>query len=151
MIVGKISLKKLFFISEQKSLQTVKKRDWVVSVAGMVTNGLVLGSALFLAWINRETAGFVLAILVMLPRSLQIVMHIQIVQTYVAQWKDLREKLAVTYESLLVPEPIDLSPLIQKDGICIKIGNQYYSCREIDNLLDNIRENGRMENGLKRI
>jgi hypothetical protein len=76
----------LFLKTEIASLQIVKKRDMMIAIAAIVTNGLVLGSALFLAWINQETDGFVLAILVMLPRSLQIVMHIQIIQTYVAQW-----------------------------------------------------------------
>jgi len=127
---------KLFLKSEEESLETVRKREWVISLAGMVTNGLVLGYALVPAWMNQETAGFVLAILVMLPRSLQIVMHIQIIQTYLAQWKRIKERLAVTYESVLEPMPIDLSHLIQEDGISIKINDTVYSSGEIENLLD---------------
>ncbi len=127
----------LFSVTEKASLEVVKKRDWAISVAGLITNGLVLGSAIFLAWLNQENAGFVLAILVMLPRSLQIVMHIQIIQNYVAQWKTIREKLVVTNESLLTPESIDLSSLIQDDNILIKSGEQNHSVREIDNLITN--------------
>jgi len=127
----------LFLKSEEASLETAKKREWAVSLAGMVTNGLVLGCALFLAWTNRETPGFVLAILVMLPRSLQIVMHIQIIQNYLAQWKKLEERLVVTYESVLEPKSIDLSHLIQESDISIKMDNTTYPCGEIENLLDN--------------
>lgn len=127
---------KLFLKSEKESLETVKQREWAVSLAGIVTNGLVLGYALFLAWMNQENAGFVLAILVMLPRSLQIVMHIQIIQTYLAQWKRLEERLVVTCESILEPKPIDLSQLIQESGISIKMGNTAYSSGEIEDLLD---------------
>lgn len=125
-----------FLITESSSLQTVKTRDWAVSIGGMVTNALVLGSALFLAWTYRENAGFVLAILVMLPRSLQIVMHIQIIQTYLAQWKNLREKLMVTQESLSKPKPIDLCHLIQQDGIIIKKDNKQYKIEDLEYLLE---------------
>jgi ABC-type transport system involved in cytochrome bd biosynthesis fused ATPase/permease subunit len=125
----------LFSNTENASLQNVRKRDWAVSMAGMVTNALVLGGALFLAWMYKDTAGFVLAILVMLPRSLQIVMHIQIIQKYVAQWKDLQEKLAVTYDSLAEPQYIDLRPLIQQDHVRVRVGNQNYSPQDIENCL----------------
>lgn len=127
---------KLFLKSEEESIKTVKKREWAISLAGMITNGLVLGCALILAWMHQESAGFVLAILVMLPRSLQIVMHIQIIQTYLAQWKRLEERLAVTYESVAEPKPIDLSHLIQENGINIKMNNTAYPSGEIENLLD---------------
>lgn len=126
----------LFLKSEKASLETVKKREWAIAIAGMVTNGLVLGSALLLAWMSCETAGFALAILVMLPRSLQIVMHIQIIQTYFAQWKRLEERLAVTHESVLELKPIDLSQLIKENDITIKMNNIVYPAKEIESLLD---------------
>lgn len=125
----------LFLNTEHSSLQTVKQRDWAISIAGLVTNALVLGGALLLAWSYRETAGFVLAILVMLPRCLQIVMHIQIIQTYLAEWKSLREKLVVTQESLSIPQPIDLQPWIQLDQMILKKDNQFQSIRDIEDLL----------------
>lgn len=127
---------KLFASTEDAAIQTVKKRDWIVAVGGMVTNGLVLGGALFLAWTHRDNAGFVLAILVMLPRSLQTVMHIQIIQTYVAQWKNLREKLVVTHESVLEPQAIDLTPWIQKNGLNIRMENQQYSAQDMEALIE---------------
>lgn len=40
------------------------------------------------------------------------------------------------YESVLEPMPIDLSHLIQEDGISIKINDTVYSSGEIENLLD---------------
>ncbi len=142
---------KFFLKTEEESLESVKKREWAISVAGMVTNGLVLGCALFLAWLYQATPGFVLAILVMLPRSLQIVMHIQIVQSYLAEWKRLEERLAVTYESIIEPKSMDLSHLIQKNGISIKLDNKAYPFEEIENLLEN-HKTGRFtitgENGI---
>lgn len=131
----KTQFKQLFSKTEDASLQVVRKRDWAISIAGLATNALVLGGALLLAWINQDTPPFILGILVMLPRSLQIVMHIQIIQTYIAQWKDLQEKLAVTYESLIEPQQIDLRPLIQHDRICIRLKDRNYSSRDIERLL----------------
>ncbi len=125
----------LFIDSEKAALETVKKREWAITLAGMVTNGLVLGYALLLAWMNQKHASFVLAILVMLPRSLQIVMHIQIVQTYVARWKALSEKLSVTSESLIKPPSYDLSSFVQKNNISIKMGEQTFSTNDIDQFL----------------
>lgn len=127
----------LFLSTERASLQTVKKRDWAVSMAGLVTNALVIGTALLLAWIYQNTASFVLAILVMLPRSLQIVMHIQIIQTYLAQWKSLQSKLRVTQESYSHPHVVDLSDLIRQDDISVRISNKHYPIREIETLLEN--------------
>ena len=129
--------KQYFVTSERAALQTVKKRDWAIAVAGMVTNGLVLGGALGLAWLNRNSAGFVLAILVMLPRCLQIVMHIQIIQTYVARWKSLKEKLVVTQESLSILKPLDLSSHIKADDISIKFKDKKFSITDIEMLLKN--------------
>lgn len=122
---------------ENASLDVVRKKDWAISMAGLVTNGLVLGFALFLAWKNQEFEGFVLAILVMLPRSLQIVMHIQIIQTYFAQWKNLHEKLLVTQESFLPPQPIDLSPFINQNNIFVAAGNGYVSAENLESQLNN--------------
>jgi ABC-type bacteriocin/lantibiotic exporter with double-glycine peptidase domain len=126
----------LFLKTEKASIESVKTKDWSVSLAGLVTNGLVLSSALLLAWLNQDKPGFVIAILVMLPRSLQIVAHIQIIQHYVAQLKNLNEKLSVTLESVNKPTPIDLSHLIKHDDVSIKLGNQQYRCKDISDLLD---------------
>lgn len=125
----------LFKNSEHASLRTVKTKEGMITLAGLLTNGIVLGGALSLAWIYRGIPGFVLAILVMVPRSLQIVMHIQIVQTYVAQWKNLKEKLAVAYECLEKPHPLDLSSFINKDNVLVRIGQQWIRCEEMEDVL----------------
>lgn len=127
--------KELFFKSEKSAIDVVKKKDWLISLAAMVTNGIVIGGALLLAWFNHEKAGFVLAILVMLPRSLQIVMHIQIIQTYLAQWKNLKEKIEVTFESVKSPAPFDLTPMIKNDSLCFRAGDQHFPLNEIENVL----------------
>ncbi|MFZ0565028.1 MAG: hypothetical protein WAM28_02405 [Chlamydiales bacterium] len=128
----------LFSETEKASLITVKKNDKTIALAGMITNGLVLGGALSLAWLNRNSPGFVLAILVMLPRCLQVVMHIQVIQTYFAQWKRLREKLKVTLESVTKPQRLDLSKLINHDDIRIVFKDKCYSSREIEKQLENM-------------
>lgn len=127
--------KKIFLSTEKASLQTVRKRDWAVCVAGMVTNGIVLGGALLLAWVNRYNAAVVLAILVMLPRSLQIVMHIQIIQRYAAQWKNLRAKLVITEKSFSQLQKINLDPYIKKNEISILINNTKQNFSSLDNFL----------------
>lgn len=125
-----------FIVAENAALASVKKKDWAVSIGGLVTNGIVLGGALALAWTYQNLPGFVLGILVMLPRCLQTVMHIQIVQTYIAQWKSLREKLVVTKESILSPEQIDLSPYIQQDEISIISNNEKLPLKDFKNILE---------------
>lgn len=142
---------KIFIKSEEQSIETVRQRDWMIALAGMITNGIVLGCVLYLAWVNQLNAGYTLALLVMLPRSLQVVTHIQIIQTYFAEWKRLEERLNVSYESISEPRPIDLSPLIQENGIIIKKKESIYRSTDIENLLDKLK-NGRFtisgENGV---
>lgn len=116
----KMQFASLFSDSERAAEQTVKMRDWSVSIAALVTNGLVLGSALFMIWMHQNNTAFALAMLVMLPRSLQTVMHIQIIQSYFANWKTLQEKLAVTNKSLSIPDSLDLSAYIKPESIQVK-------------------------------
>lgn len=129
----------LFVKTESASIESTKQRQSVICLAGMVTNGLVLGGALFLAWFYQNISGFVLAILVMLPRSLQIVMHIQIIQSYLAQWKNLKEKLRVTDETLSDVSVLDLSPLIQSNSISIKMNHESIESKELENTLFKIK------------
>ncbi len=110
----------LFSDSETASVKSVNRRDWSVSIAALITNGLVLGSVLYLIWSHQNNTAFALAMLVMLPRSLQTVMHIQIIQSYYANWKNLQEKLAVTNKSLSPPESIDLGRYIDYEDILAK-------------------------------
>jgi ABC-type transport system involved in cytochrome bd biosynthesis fused ATPase/permease subunit len=125
---------KYFAVTEAASLNTVRKRDSAVALAGIVTNGIVLGSALYMVWMHQNATTLALAILVMLPRCLQVVMHIQIIQTYLAQWKGLQEKLIVTQESFSAVEPVDLTPLIQEHQITLKEGSKQHTISEIENI-----------------
>ncbi len=133
----------LFFTAENTSLQLVRRKDWAVSVAAMVTNGIVLGGSLFLAWTYQASTSFVLAIFVMLPRSLQIVMHIQIIQSYIARWKNIREKLAIAYDSLIPLQSLDLSDFIQSDAMRVSLDKQNYPVSEIESFLV-AKKKGRM-------
>ncbi|WP_059359584.1 ABC transporter ATP-binding protein/permease [Parachlamydia acanthamoebae] len=136
------SFDKYFLDSKRASVNTVKNKDWAVFMAALTTNGLVLGGAFFLAWFNKDKAGFVLAIMAMLPRCLQIVMHMQIIQTYVAQWKNLKEKLTITMESLQEPQPIDLSALIKNEEIKIQTKHQKFKIQDMEKVLK-IQRTGR--------
>ncbi|MGK5594768.1 MAG: hypothetical protein ACSNEK_05345 [Parachlamydiaceae bacterium] len=107
----------LFKKAENASIKATEKRNWPVALAGMLTNGIVLGFALITVWLDQNNLGNAMAILVTLPRSLQVVMHIQVCQSYLAQWKHLKEKLNITEESLQEPSPIDLSSLITESKI----------------------------------
>lgn len=127
----------LFLDSKKTAIGLVKRKDLAISVAGMITNGIVLGSAISLAWFYQNTPSYVLGILVMLPRSLQIVMHIQIIQTYVAQWKNLKEKIDVTNESLNILDTFDLNPMIQMNGLSVHKELEKFSSLELDNLINN--------------
>ncbi len=92
--------------------------------------------------------GIAMAVLVMLPRSLQIVMHIQICQKYFAQWKNLKEKLSVAEESLIEPSPVDLVPFISIDKI--KMNNNPVKISDLTGLIKEL-DSGRItisgENG----
>jgi hypothetical protein len=48
----------------------------------------------------------------------------QIIQTYLAQWKGLQEKLIVAQESFSTVEPVDLTPLIQEHQLTLREGNK---------------------------
>jgi len=91
---------------------------------------------------HRNTTALALAILVMLPRCLQVVMHIQIIQTYLAQWKGLREKLIVAQESFSTIQPVDLTPLIQEHQLTLREGNKQNTISEIENIVSK-RTSGR--------
>lgn len=132
----KIQFEDLFFSSENAAEQTVKKRDWSVAIAALITNGLVLGSALFLIWTHQKNTAFALAMLVMLPRSLQTVMHIQIIQSYFANWKNLHEKLVVTSESLAILPPLDLSSYIDSKAIFVTTSEEGATVSKIENYLE---------------
>lgn len=133
----KMQFDDLFSTTERAAEQTVNKRDWSISLAALVTNGLVLGNALFLIWIHQKNTAFALAMLVMLPRSLQTVMHIQIIQSYFASWKNLQEKLAVTNESLSKPQPLDLNSYINREDIVATKECQRSTIVDFENRLEN--------------
>lgn len=103
--------------SEKASIDAARKKNLPIAIAGMVTNGIVLSSALIIIWLNQNNLGIVMSVLVMLPRSLQVVMHIQICQSYLAQWRSLKEKLIITQESLEELTPADLHSHIVEDKI----------------------------------
>lgn len=125
----------LFSASTAAAFNSVRQRDRIVATAGFFTTSIVLVAALLLAFVNRNDRALVVALLVMLPRSLQIVMHIQVIQNYLAQWKTLREKLVITEKTLTVPAPLELSGFVQKERI--RIQSSTARTEELDRILGN--------------
>ena len=136
----------MFSISREASKTAVLKRDGAAALAGMATNVTVVGFVLGSAWLHRQNTASALALLVMLPRSLQIVLHIQIVQSYWAQWKSLRERLQLVLHGLADPADRSLSPFIQGDKIEILRleGEQKLNLPELISLMNEKAPRGRV-------
>jgi ABC-type phosphate transport system ATPase subunit len=98
-IKWRAKFKNIFENSKNKSLENVKVNDSVVSLAGFITSLIVVGTVTVLVYLNQTSNAKVVALLVMLPRSMQIVMHIQVIQSYLAHWKYLLQRLKMTEET----------------------------------------------------
>jgi len=107
----------LFLAARESGLRALWQRDGAIAVAGLLTNLSVVGFSLTYAWIHRADSAILIGLLVTLPRSLQIVMHIQIVQSYWAQWKGLKEKLGVVEAGTHAPEEACLDAFILGEKI----------------------------------
>lgn len=127
-------LEALYQQGTHSALGTVRTRDRAVAIAGFTTNALVVGTSLGLAWIHRADMGFTLAIVVMLPRSLQIVMHLQIIQGYWARWKNLRERLRIVDESTTTPSSFDIKPFIQFDRVTLRLSHDASSVVPLESI-----------------
>lgn len=124
-----------FEASASAAYRTINVRDYLVSLAGFLTNAIVVGTALGLAWAYRSDTAFAVALIVMLPRSLQTTMHLQIVQGYWAQWKALRQKLELVDQSFSEPEEISLRAFVKLDKISIREAGSNGKAISMENLL----------------
>lgn len=91
----------LFENSKAASLHNNKVNDGVVGLAALLTSSIVVGTIFGLMYMNQHQISKVTALLIMLPRSMQIVMHIQVIQSYWAHWKYLLQRLEITEKSTL--------------------------------------------------
>ncbi len=99
------------------NLSVVRSRELPLAGAAFVTTLIVLIATLSFAYLNQANNAVAIGALVMLPRSLQIVMHLQIIQSFWAQWKGLKQKILITENTLSTPEALDLSQYIKPSEI----------------------------------
>jgi hypothetical protein len=82
------------------AVRSFKSRERILATGNFMTSAAVVGSMLFQAWLNKNNLAAVLALFAMLPRTMQINMHVQIIQSYWAGWQRLRERLTLASECL---------------------------------------------------
>jgi len=100
----------LFNAAESAALKRARSNEFATSLAGMVTTGMVVGFIFYKITQYQNQLALVTSLLVMLPRCMQIVMHLQIIQSYWTQWKQLKQKLIQTEQTIL-PVNEDAKPL----------------------------------------
>jgi ABC-type bacteriocin/lantibiotic exporter with double-glycine peptidase domain len=83
--------------SAEKSLST---REMVLSSGNFITSTAIVASVLVQAWLNQSSITAVIALFAMLPRTMQINMHVQVIHSYWAGWQRMRERLSLASECL---------------------------------------------------
>lgn len=96
--VWRSSFDRLFQLAKASALKSLQSRERVLAVGNFVTTAAVVGSVLIHAKFNQANITAVIGLFAMLPRSLQINMHVQIIHSYWAGWQRLRERLNVASE-----------------------------------------------------
>lgn len=102
----------LFVKAKQASLHNVKVNDGAISIASFITSSCVMVGLCFLLLHSKSDLSKVVALLIMLPRSMQIVFHIQVIQSYWAHWKYLLQRLKMTEATYTQAEPENLNRFI---------------------------------------
>lgn len=106
-----------FLNAQNAAVKSTNIRQFYVSFAAFATTLLVVAYVLIKVWLNKTNHTFVIALLVMLPRSLQIVIHLQVIQSYFADWKALKEKLLLTEKSFADFSMINIEKYVNFDLI----------------------------------
>ncbi|MFM6928819.1 MAG: hypothetical protein ACKOX6_10150 [Bdellovibrio sp.] len=142
--------KELFAHSKDASLDNVKVNDGIVGIAAFVTSFIVVATVAALVYLNQKDLVKVVGLLVMLPRSMQIVMHIQVIQSYWAHWKYLLQRLALTEKTFEPIKDENLDQFISADKIQINDVEKNWPVSQLDSVL--AHSNGRFvitgENGV---
>ncbi|MGE5086192.1 MAG: hypothetical protein ACM3MG_07795 [Bacillota bacterium] len=127
--------KELFGQSKSSSLDNVKVNDGIVGVAAFVTSFIVIATVFTLVYLNQKDLVKVVGLLVMLPRSMQIVMHIQVIQSYWAHWKYLLQRLDLTEKTFEPIKSENLDQFISTDKIQITGAEKTWSMDQLDVVL----------------
>lgn len=102
------------------AIKNVKVKDYYVALAGFLTTAVVGGTVLVMAWVQQNDTALLLASFIVLPRCMQIVWHIQIMQSHWAQWKYLRQRIAQSEGVYTAIAKIDLDPFIKAENIIVR-------------------------------
>lgn len=86
----------LFKIAERNFITRATTNSFVNATASFITTGIVVGMIFYQILTNQSNVALISSLLVMFPRCLQIVMHMQIIQSYWTQWKHLSQKVEQT-------------------------------------------------------
>lgn len=127
----------LFGKSREASLQNIRVNDGVVGIAAFLTSFIVVATVFSLIYLHQNDTAKVVALLVMLPRSMQIVMHIQVIQSYWAHWKYLLQRLEMTEKTMAYAEELRLADFIKPEKIQVNSRNQRITFLELDEALAN--------------
>lgn len=109
----------LFIKANTSAEKSFKARERILNTGNFITSAAVVGSVLVQAWMNQKNLAVVLALFAMLPRTMQINMHVQIIHSYWAGWQRLRERLTLASDCLSSFPEAHASSLIKKESIQI--------------------------------
>jgi ABC-type bacteriocin/lantibiotic exporter with double-glycine peptidase domain len=127
----------LFQRASSSAERSLSAREKLLATGSFLTTTAVVASVLVQAWLNQNNITAVIALFAMLPRTLQINMHVQIVHSYWAGWQRLRERLiAASHCVTPFPEAAPLE-LMQHEKIQIieKSNSKHW---KTDELIKNI-------------
>lgn len=108
---------KLFTKANSSAEQSLRSRESILAIGNFITSGVVVGSVLFQAFMNQQNVAVVIGLFAMLPRTMQIVMHLQVVQSYWAGWQRTRERLTIASGCLSPFPEQDSTTLIKSNKI----------------------------------
>lgn len=107
----------LFLKANGSAERSLNQRERVLAVGNFVTSGTVVGSVLLQAWFHQKNIEVLIGLFAMLPRTMQIVMHLQVVQSYWAGWQRTRERLNLASECINSFANQDSEALMKKEQI----------------------------------
>ncbi|MBM3383384.1 MAG: ABC transporter ATP-binding protein [Betaproteobacteria bacterium] len=115
----KNSFNTLFQRASHSAERSLSAREKLLATGSFLTTAAVVASVLVQAWLNQSNITAVIALFAMLPRTLQINMHVQIVHSYWAGWQRLRERLNAAAQCLAPFPEASALELMQPEKIQI--------------------------------
>jgi hypothetical protein len=88
----------LFSQSNGSAEKSMTAREKILAAGNLFTSAALVISVFVQAWLHQNQTATVLGLFAMLPRTMQINMHVQIIHSYWAGWQRLRERLHLASE-----------------------------------------------------